>query len=113
MWNAKKSISFVPFDVSDFFVPFDDASYTGRNIADLVSSQTTSFELMQNFLFFLLTMHPITNIVVDHIKNPLTLSCHSANDFFCVWCICHIYNLIVQSAFNDIRKMIQKLDMLD
>lgn len=90
------------------FVPFNDA-HIGRYIADLILVQIDSFGLPQ--LCFTLSLDNASNynVAIQHIKKSLTLSCHCANDLFHVRCICHILNLITQSAFNDIRELIKKI----
>ena len=47
------------------------------------------------------------NVAVDFIRSTLSLPCHG--DLFHIRYICHILNLIVQSAFTEIKPMIEKV----
>ena len=47
------------------------------------------------------------NVAVDFIRSFLSLPCHG--DPFHIRCICHILNLIIQSAFTEIKPMIEKV----
>ena len=82
-------------------------SHTGINITNLVIEELMKLEIDQRIFSLSLDNTSNNNIAVDFIKTTLSLSCHG--DLFHIRCICHILNLIVQSAFTEIKPMIENV----
>ena len=84
-----------------------EESHTGINVANLIVEELGQLKIDQRIFTISLDNASNNNVAVDFLKRNLSLPCHG--ELFHVRCICHILNLIVQSAFSEIKPMIEKV----